>query len=121
MVAKWLDEVVAPGDVFYDVGAGIGTYSLTAAIKRGALAIAFEPGFAVYRTLCENVRMNDAAHSVIPLPFALPTSTGSSSWNSRERAAAIITSCAIVSGDPGARRTPAVRDTRYAPSDSTIW
>jgi FkbM family methyltransferase len=75
-VRLWLDEVVGPGDVLYDVGAGVGTYSLVAAIKRGALAVAFEPGFAVYRTLCENVRLNDAAHGVIPLPIALTDRAG---------------------------------------------
>ena len=75
-VAQWLDEFVAPGDVFYDVGAGVGTYSLIAAVKRGALAVAFEPGFVVYRTLCENVRLNDAAHGVIPLPIALTDRPG---------------------------------------------
>lgn len=76
VVTQWLDEVVMPGDVFYDVGAGVGTYSLVAALKRGALAVAFEPGFAVYRTLCENVRLNDAAHGVIPLPLALTDRAG---------------------------------------------
>jgi FkbM family methyltransferase len=70
-VTGWLDDIVTPGTVFYDVGAGVGTYSLLAALKRGALAVAFEPGFAVYRTLCENVRLNDAGHGVIPLPIAL--------------------------------------------------
>ncbi len=75
-VRTWIDAVVAPGQVFYDVGAGVGTYSLVAAVARGALAVAFEPGFAVYRALCENVRLNDAAHGVIPLPIALTDRTG---------------------------------------------
>ncbi len=75
-VVAWLEEVVAPGDVLYDIGAGIGTYALVAAITRGALAVAFEPGFAVYRTLCENIRRNDAGHSVIPLPIALTDRPG---------------------------------------------
>jgi FkbM family methyltransferase len=74
-VVGWLD-IVTPGAVFYDVGAGVGTYSLLAAVKRGALAVAFEPGFAVYRTLCENVRLNDAAHGVVPLPIALGDQVG---------------------------------------------
>ncbi len=75
-IAHWLDEVVVPGDVFYDIGAGVGVYALVAAVKRGALAVAFEPGFAVYRTLCENVRLNGAAHGVIPLPIALTDRAG---------------------------------------------
>jgi FkbM family methyltransferase len=75
-VVRWLEATVPPGAVFYDVGAGVGTYSLIAAVQRGALAVAFEPGFAVYRTLCENVRLNEAAHGVIPLPLALGDRVG---------------------------------------------
>ncbi|MEQ1759571.1 MAG: FkbM family methyltransferase [Vicinamibacterales bacterium] len=76
VVSAWMEDVVTPGDVFYDVGAGIGTYSLLAALTRGALAVAFEPGFLVFRTLSENVRLNGASHGVIPLPIALSDSGG---------------------------------------------
>ena len=75
-VADWLDGHVGPGDVFYDVGAGLGAYSLVAAITRGALAVAFEPGFAAYKTLCDNVRLNDATHGVLTLPVALGDRVG---------------------------------------------
>src|SRR5690606_40948363 len=36
----WLADRVQPGDVLYDVGAGIGAYSIQAAVLRGALAVA---------------------------------------------------------------------------------
>ncbi len=74
--AQWLEEVVGPGDVLYDIGAGIGAYALVAALTRGALTIAFEPGFGVYQTLCENIRLNSAGHGVLPLPVALGDRTG---------------------------------------------
>ena len=72
----WLDGFVQPNDVVYDIGAGIGEYSLIAASHRNALAIAFEPGFATYKRLCEHVLLNDCRQSIVPLPLALGDRTG---------------------------------------------
>jgi FkbM family methyltransferase len=72
----WLDELVSPGDVLYDIGAGIGAYSLVAALHRGALAVAFEPGFAAFKHLCDNLLANGCYRSVIPLPLALGNDPG---------------------------------------------
>ena len=47
----WLEQEIALGDVVYDVGAGIGEYVLVAAKRRGALVVAFEPGYAAYGDL----------------------------------------------------------------------
>lgn len=67
---SWLDAQVQPNDVMYDIGAGIGEYSLIAATHRNALAIAFEPGFATFKRLCENILFNDCRQTVVPLPLA---------------------------------------------------
>lgn len=72
----WLDTYVQPNDVLYDIGAGIGEYSLIAAAHRNALAVAFEPGYATYKRLCEYVLLNDCRRSVVPLPIALGDRTG---------------------------------------------
>lgn len=45
-------------DVFYDVGANIGTYCLLAAEKTDSEVVAFEPHPANYRRLRENVKLN---------------------------------------------------------------
>ncbi len=66
----WLDSQVQPNDVVYDIGAGIGEYSLIAATHRNALAFAFEPGFATFKRLCENILFNDCRQTVVPLPLA---------------------------------------------------
>lgn len=76
LVVRWLTDDVHPGDVVYDIGAGIGGYTIFAAVQRGALAVAFEPGFAAYKRLCENLLVNDCSRSVIPLPVALGNRTG---------------------------------------------
>jgi FkbM family methyltransferase len=72
----WLSEHMHPGDVFYDVGAGIGAYAMIAATQRGALAVAFEPGFATFSRLCDNLLLNGCYRSVIPLPTALSDTAG---------------------------------------------
>jgi FkbM family methyltransferase len=72
----WLDAHVHPGDTLYDIGAGVGPYSLAAALHRGALCVAFEPGFASFKRLCDNLLLNACYRSVIPLPIALGEQTG---------------------------------------------
>jgi len=72
----WLASEVAPGDVLYDIGAGVGACSVLAAMRRGAVVIAFEPGFAAFHELCENVILNGCERSVVPLPVALAARAG---------------------------------------------
>jgi len=72
----WLSSDVAPGDVLYDIGAGPGACSVLAARQRGAVVVAFEPGFAAFHELCENVILNGCTGSVVPLPVALAARTG---------------------------------------------
>ena len=72
----WLSSDVAPGDVLYDIGAGSGACSVLAARQRGAVVVAFEPGFAAFHELCENVILNGCTGSVVPLPLALAARTG---------------------------------------------
>ena len=72
----WLASDVSPGDVLYDIGAGVGACSLVAALQRGAVVVAFEPGFAAFHELCDNVILNGCTGTVIPLPVALAARAG---------------------------------------------
>jgi FkbM family methyltransferase len=72
----WLDQHVHPGDVVFDVGAGVGAYALVVAMHRGGLSVAFEPGFASFKRLCDNLLLNACSRSVIPLPIALGDRAG---------------------------------------------
>jgi FkbM family methyltransferase len=59
-----LQLFVRPGDVFVDVGANIGLFSLKAAliVGRNGRVIAVEPGLAASRLLAENLALNDLPH-----------------------------------------------------------
>jgi len=72
----WLDGSVHPGECVYDVGANVGAYSLIAAMGGArAQVVAFEPGFASFATLCENIAHNRVDDRVTPLPLALSDAT----------------------------------------------
>jgi FkbM family methyltransferase len=51
-------------DLFVDVGANVGTYSILASGVRGASTLAVEPVPSTFRGLCANVRLNDLASRI---------------------------------------------------------
>jgi len=51
-------DFLAPGDMFIDVGANVGGYSLLAAATPGVDIWAFEPSTSAYQRLLENVSIN---------------------------------------------------------------
>jgi len=71
--ARWIEHM-AQGAVLYDVGANVGPYSLLAAV-RGVRVIAFEPAYANFDVLHQNVLLNAASELVTPLPIALGQNT----------------------------------------------
>lgn len=60
---RFVLDYLKPGDVFIDVGANIGLFSIIAALSVGknGQVISFEPASATYRRLCENIHLNDMA------------------------------------------------------------
>jgi FkbM family methyltransferase len=68
---RWLEEQVGHGDVFYDIGANVGAFSLIAAIARSASVVAFEPGYATFARLCENIQLNGCSETIVPVPLPL--------------------------------------------------
>jgi FkbM family methyltransferase len=69
----WLREELRPGDVFYDVGANIGAFTLIAARSLAAEGhvYAFEPHPANLVSLERNIVANDRTDRVSILPLAL--------------------------------------------------
>jgi FkbM family methyltransferase len=73
----WIEAVVQPGSVFYDIGANVGAYAFVAhAVTRGDCTVyAFEPSFSTFTALSLNVMLNDCQGKVIPLHVALTDET----------------------------------------------
>jgi FkbM family methyltransferase len=54
---QWIDRFDSD-DVFWDVGANVGVFSLYAARRRGVRVLAFEPAADNYMILCKNIELN---------------------------------------------------------------
>jgi FkbM family methyltransferase len=69
----WIESCLAKGEVFYDIGANTGVYSLLAAKLHGPdlRIVAFEPAFASFTDLNRNVVLNGVERQVTSLPLAL--------------------------------------------------
>jgi FkbM family methyltransferase len=70
---QWIQDYVKEGDIFYDIGANIGIYSLLAAIKVGKSGsiYAFEPHAFSFTKLLNNISINSLDEVVLPLSCAL--------------------------------------------------
>lgn len=71
---SWIDGFGA-GDVFYDIGANIGAYTLYAAKARSVSVVAFEPNPFSYRVLVHNLHLNGVTGRVLPLCLAAGAET----------------------------------------------
>ncbi len=74
----WIKSDVRPGDVFYDIGANIGLYTVLAGrrVQPGGAVVSFEPHAANAHSLLHNVRENGLGGTVRVLSSALNDSEG---------------------------------------------
>lgn len=74
---SWIEEFFKEGDIFFDVGANIGAYSLVAdKFLNGKIkTYAFEPSFTSFVKLCRNIVLNKCQDSILPLQIALSDRT----------------------------------------------
>lgn len=66
---QWIDSFQS-GEIFFDVGANIGLYSIYAA-KRGIHVVAFEPESQNYALLHQNIFLNEVKDQIIGLNIAM--------------------------------------------------
>ena len=101
---QWITENMRPGDVFYDVGANVGAYSLIAYARGGreSRVYAFEPAFETFRELCENVRLNKANQHIVALHMGLGAATELLGLSYSELAAGAATHSWQARGSSGA-------------------
>lgn len=73
----WLDENLQDGDVFFDVGANVGIYSIYAALRKTKAEIyAFEPEYSNLHQLKQNILENTLTKNIHPYSLALDDKTG---------------------------------------------
>ena len=75
---EWIDQNVKSGDIFYDIGANIGVYTILAASRTGknGRVYAFEPHGANFARLIDNITANNLQQIVFPNNFALHNKEG---------------------------------------------
>lgn len=76
-VVDWIEKEFKAGEVFYDIGASVGPFSLiTAKFFEGQVTTyAFEPAFNNLNELIQNIIINNCTSSIIPLFVPLSNET----------------------------------------------
>jgi FkbM family methyltransferase len=69
-------HLLRPGDLFLDVGANVGSYSILAAVGTGARVIAVEPIAQAFSALVANIRVNGLESRVSAHPVGLSDRVG---------------------------------------------
>ena len=74
----WIKQELIPGEIFYDIGANIGVYTVLAAKCTGETGkvFAFEPHCGSFSRLLENIHVNNLENIVTPCNFALHDQQG---------------------------------------------
>ena len=60
-----------PGDVYVDVGANVGMYSVYAGVVAGARVYAFEPEAQNFAALCRSIYLNGTGQTIVPYCAAI--------------------------------------------------
>ena len=68
---RWIDRELKSGDVFFDVGACVGNYTVYAAARHSGLTVcAFEPEPNSFIDLAKNVHLNELSVSCFLMPLS---------------------------------------------------
>ena len=78
----FLLHVLREDDLFVDVGANVGSYTILAGAAIGAKGYCFEPVPSTFARLTTNIRLNSIEERVISLNIALGNSTGKINFTS---------------------------------------
>lgn len=78
----WLKNNVRDGDVFFDIGANIGIYSLYAAkLGKNVKTYAFEPHKFTFVKLMDNIAVNNLQQQIFPISLPLDETCGITKLN----------------------------------------
>ena len=70
-VQIFLEKNLEINDIFFDVGANIGVFSIFAAVKKNAKVFAFEPEYSNLNLLKENIINNNLMNNINPYSIAI--------------------------------------------------
>jgi FkbM family methyltransferase len=91
MTFRWLREVVSPEACFWDIGAHIGLFTVTAGLRArgaGGSVVAFEPSAQSFAALNDNVMLNVLGDTVTAYGVALSDKSGVSKFHMKDPRAA---------------------------------
>lgn len=77
-------HVIAPEDLFVDIGANVGSYTILACAAKGARGYCFEPVPATFQRLMDNIRLNDLCSRVKAFNIGLSDKEGDLVFTSGE-------------------------------------
>ncbi|QWR77113.1 FkbM family methyltransferase [Candidatus Magnetomonas plexicatena] len=80
---EWIDTFDS-ADVFYDIGANVGSYTLYAAKTKGVRVFAFEPEINNFQLLYSNIYKNELFDLCVPLSIACHDSTAMQTFYVRD-------------------------------------
>ena len=80
----YLLHVITPSDLFVDIGANVGVYTILACAVKGAKGICFEPVPATYEKLLENLHLNALTGRVDALNLGVADTDGELLFTSDE-------------------------------------
>ncbi len=72
----FLLHFLRPGDLFADIGANIGSYTILASAEIGARSVAVEPLPATYNNLVQNIKLNGIGDKVNALNIGISSKKG---------------------------------------------
>lgn len=70
-VRLFIDNQLRENDIFFDVGANIGIFSIYAAVRKNAKVYAFEPEYSNLSILKENILKNSLKNNIHPYSIAI--------------------------------------------------
>jgi FkbM family methyltransferase len=121
---EWIKNELKPGEIFYDIGANIGVYTILAAKTAGpgGKVFAFEPHGANFTRLLDNIVVNNLQDVVTPCNFALNDESNFFPFNYRtSKAGASNSQLASSQAVSFAEQHPEICELKYSASiDSLI-
>ena len=116
---EWIKNEINPGEIFYDIGANIGIYTILAAYRTGeeGKVFAFEPHSGNFTRLLDNIIVNNLQHIVIPCNFALHDENGFFPFNyCSSEAASSLSQLSSVRGPSNVEYKPDISELKYSAS-----